>query len=66
MGNYQKAKDYYLRAYELSDQEEYKISAREMEEKIDPTKKKGFFSRIFGWREYISLSYSLEKIRSLP
>lgn len=48
MGNYQKAKEYYLRAYELSDQEEYKSSAREMEEKIDPNKKKGFFARIFG------------------
>lgn len=48
MGNYQKAKDYYLRAYELSDQEEYKASAKEMEEKIDPNKKKGFFSKIFG------------------
>lgn len=61
MGSYQKAKEYYLRAYELSDQEEYKASAREMEEKIDPNKKKGFFSRIFGWREYISSPYSFEK-----
>jgi tetratricopeptide (TPR) repeat protein len=48
MGNYQKAKEYYLRAYELSDQEDYKNSSREMEEKINPGKKKGFFSRIFG------------------
>jgi hypothetical protein len=48
MANYQKAKDYYLRAYELSDQEDYKNSAREMEDKIHPDKKKGFFARIFG------------------
>lgn len=49
MGNFQKAKDYYLRAYELSEQDEYKASAREMEEKMHPEKKKGFFSRLFGW-----------------
>ncbi len=49
MGNFQRAKDYYLRAYELSDQEDYKNSAREMEEKLNPGKKKGFFSKLFGW-----------------
>jgi tetratricopeptide (TPR) repeat protein len=48
MGNFQKAKDYYLRAYELSDVDDYKASAKEMDQKINPDKKKGFFSRIFG------------------
>jgi hypothetical protein len=48
MGNYHRAKEYYLRAYELSEQENYKKSLREMEDKINPGKKKGFFSKIFG------------------
>lgn len=61
MGHYQKAKEYYLRAYELSDQEEYKSSAREMEEKIDPNKKKGFFSRIFGWENIYHYLIHFEK-----
>jgi hypothetical protein len=48
MGNFVKAKDYYLRAYEISDSDDYKISAKEMDDKINPDKKKGFFARIFG------------------
>jgi hypothetical protein len=48
MGEFLKAKDCYLRAYEISEQDDFKKSAREMEEKINPDKKKGFFSRIFG------------------
>jgi tetratricopeptide (TPR) repeat protein len=47
MGNFQRAKDYYMRAYEISEQDDYKTSAREMDEKISPGKKKGFFSKIF-------------------
>jgi hypothetical protein len=31
----------------LSDQEDYKKSAKDMEDKINPGKKKGFFSRLF-------------------
>jgi hypothetical protein len=36
-----------LKAYEISAQEDYKKSAREMEEKANPGKKKGFFSKLF-------------------
>ena len=48
LGQYEKAMQYYNKAYELSDQEEYKKNAKEMDEKLHPGKKKGFFSRIFG------------------
>jgi tetratricopeptide (TPR) repeat protein len=47
MGDYNEALKNYNKAYELSDQEDYKKSAREMDEKLNPGKKKGFFSRIF-------------------
>ena len=46
--DYKKAEEYYMRAYELSDQDQYKKSAREMEEKANPGKKKGFLSKLFG------------------
>ena len=39
----------YKKAFELSEQEDYKKSANAMEEKINPGKKKGFFSKLFGW-----------------
>jgi hypothetical protein len=48
MGEYQRAYQNYSRAYELSEQEEYKKAAREMDEKANPGKKRGFFERIFG------------------
>lgn len=48
LGNYEEALKNYKKAYQLSEQEDYKKSANAMEQKINPGKKKGFFSRIFG------------------
>ena len=48
LGNFEDAQKNYKKAYELSEQDDYKKSAEAMEEKIHPGKKKGFFSRIFG------------------
>jgi hypothetical protein len=47
MANYDKALVNYNRAYELTEQQDYKKAAQEMEEKINPGKKKGFFSKLF-------------------
>ena len=48
LGNYEEAMKNYKKAYELSEQEDYKKNANAMEEKINPGKKKGFFSKLFG------------------
>jgi hypothetical protein len=48
IGQYEKAKQNYLLAYEISDLDDHKKSAREMEDKLNPDRKKGFFARIFG------------------
>ena len=48
LGNYEDALKNYKKAYELSEQEDYKKSANAMQQKINPGKKKGFFSKLFG------------------
>ena len=47
MGNYDEAYKNYNKAYSISDSEDYKKSAKAMEEKMNPGKKKGFFSKLF-------------------
>ena len=46
--SYEDALKNYKKAYELSEQEDYKKSANAMQQKINPGKKKGFFSKLFG------------------
>jgi tetratricopeptide (TPR) repeat protein len=47
LGNWEKAKQAYERAYELTSNPQYQKEKKAMEEKIKP-EKKGFFSKIFG------------------
>ena len=53
----------YKKAYELSEQEDYKKNANAMEEKINPGKKKGFFSKLFGWTVIFVLYYLIQTLK---